>query len=107
MYLVDLQRIQGVIRLRQGRWEEAARVLDASLAASRGYPYVHAEVKALYVYGQLSAEQGAPERARACWEQALAICARLGEGLYRPHIERALSELGAPDAVDEPPAGAS
>jgi len=104
--LVDLRRIQGVIRLRQRRWEEAAGVLDASLAASRAYPYVHAEAKALYVYGQLYAAQGAPERARACWEHALAICARLGEGLYRPHIERALAELGAPDAVDEQQAGA-
>jgi tetratricopeptide (TPR) repeat protein len=101
LQLVDFWRIQGMIRLRQQRWEEAAAALDESLAASRAYQFVHAEAKALYVYGQLYAEQGAPERARACWEQALAICDRLGEGLYRPHIERALAEIDALVAADE------
>jgi predicted ATPase/class 3 adenylate cyclase len=91
--LVDLRRIQGMILLRQRRWDVAATALDESLAASRAYPYVPAEVKALYVYGQLHAVRGELARARECWQQALAICQRMGEGLYRPRIEQALAEL--------------
>jgi tetratricopeptide (TPR) repeat protein len=103
--LVDLRRIQGMILLRQRRWDEAAIALDESLAASRAYAYVPAEVKALYVYGQLHAARGELVRARECWKQALAICQRLGEGLYRPHIEQALAGIGAPVAIDEQAGG--
>lgn len=42
--------------------------------------------------GPLTDVQGEPERAREKYRAALAICARLGEGLYHPHIERALAE---------------
>ena len=59
----------------------------------RAMPYPYAEAKALYVYGQLHAVKGETEQAREKYEAAIAICERLGEGLYRPHIERALAEL--------------
>ena len=56
-------------------------------------PYPGAEFKALYVYGQLYAAMGECVKAREAYMRALAICKRLGERLYRPHIERALSAV--------------
>jgi hypothetical protein len=64
-----------------------------SLAKTSSYP--HGEIKALYVYGQLYAAKRQPERASERFQAALAICERLVEGLYRPHIERALAVLDA------------
>lgn len=91
--LADAHRIQGLLRLRQGRFDEAAAALEVSLARTRAMPYPYAEAKALFVYGQLHTAKGEPERAREKYEAALAICERLGEGLYRPHIERALAMM--------------
>jgi hypothetical protein len=56
-------------------------------------PYPYAEAKALYVFGQLHAAKGEQEQARKAYDASLAILNRLGEGLYRPHVERALTEL--------------
>jgi hypothetical protein len=56
-------------------------------------PYPYAEAKALWVYGQLEATRGDPAAARGRFEEALAICVKLGERLYCPHIERNLSDL--------------
>ncbi len=94
--MVDLWRIQALIQLQRGAWSEAERTLEAALAMSRDMRYPYAEAKALSVSGQLQAAQGEPERARECYEQALAICARLGERLYALHVERLLgtSEQG-------------
>jgi hypothetical protein len=39
--------------------------------------------------------KGEPEQAREKYQQALAICDQLGEGLYRPNIEQELAGLAA------------
>jgi tetratricopeptide (TPR) repeat protein len=93
LFLVDALRALATVRLRRVRWQEAVDALEAGLSLCRAMPYPYAEVKALHVYGQLHAARGEPEQAREQYEQALAICERLGEGLYRPHIEAALAEL--------------
>ena len=54
----------------------------------RAMPYPYAEAKTLWVYGRLEAARGDPAAARLRIEQALLICDRLGEGLYRPRIEQ-------------------
>jgi hypothetical protein len=92
--LVDVLRIQGLLAHRRGDRHKAGVALEESLALSRAMPYPYAEAKALYVYGQLHATKGEPEMAREKYAAALAICAVLGEGLYRPHIELALTALG-------------
>jgi len=89
--LVDILRVRGVLAVKQGHWQEAKAALDDDVERTRAMPYPYAEAKALYVYGQLYAAQGELEQAREKYEQALAICDRLGEGLYRPHIARALN----------------
>ncbi len=93
LFLVDALRVQAMARIQQARWQEAVDALEESIALCRDMRYPYAEAKALYVYGQLHAAKGEPERAREKYLAALAICERLGEGLYRPHIERALTEL--------------
>ncbi len=91
--LVDALRIKALLATRQGRWEEAEAALKEVLALCQAMPYPYAEAKALYVYGQLHEAKGEPERARERYEQALAICNRLGERLYAERIEGALMAL--------------
>jgi tetratricopeptide (TPR) repeat protein len=93
LFLVDGLRVLAMVRTRQERREEACALLEEAIAASRAMPYPYAEAKARYVYGQLHAAKGEQEQAREQYEAALAICDRLGEGLYRPHIEQALAEV--------------
>jgi tetratricopeptide (TPR) repeat protein/transcriptional regulator with XRE-family HTH domain len=94
LYLVDALRTEALIRTAQQRWLEAEAALEETLAMCRAMPYPYAEAKALYVYGQLHAAKGEPQQAREQYQAALEICDRIGEGLYRPHIERALTRLG-------------
>ena len=56
-------------------------------------PWPYGELKTLWVCGQLEAARGDPAGAHKHLKQALAICDRLGEGLYRKHIERDLRRL--------------
>jgi tetratricopeptide (TPR) repeat protein len=92
--LADALRVQAQLAIRQARWPETQAALDEALVVSRAIPYPYAEAKALSIYSQLHTARGEPELARACLQTALAICSRLGEGLYRPHIEQALTRLG-------------
>lgn len=87
--LLDVQRVRGMLHLKQQRWPEAEEALDHGLALARSMPHPYAEAKTLYVAGQLQAEMGHAERAHEHFTRALSICDRLGEGLYRPLIERA------------------
>jgi tetratricopeptide (TPR) repeat protein len=93
LWLVDALRVMGLLAARQRRWEDARALLEEAIALCRAMPYPYAEAKALYVYGQLHAAKGEPEQAHEQYQAAISICARLGEGLYRPHIERALAYL--------------
>jgi tetratricopeptide (TPR) repeat protein len=95
LFLPEALRIRALIAAKQQRWEAADADLTRAIEMAQAMPYPYAEAKALYVYGQLHAARGEPEYAREKYQAALAICVRLGEGLYRPHIERALADLGA------------
>jgi tetratricopeptide (TPR) repeat protein len=90
LWRMDALRAQALLAIKEERWKDGEQALDQSLALCRALPYPYAEAKSLYVYGQLYEAKGEAERAREQYAAALAICARLGEGLYRPHIERAL-----------------
>jgi tetratricopeptide (TPR) repeat protein len=91
--LVPALFVQAILAARQEHWPEAVAALEEAQALARAIPYPYAEAKALYTYGQLYAAKGEPAQARETYEQALAILDRLGEGLYRPHVERALAEV--------------
>jgi tetratricopeptide (TPR) repeat protein len=93
--LADALRILALVQLRRGQHAAAAEALDEACSYTRSIPYPWAEAKALYVYGQLHTAKHEPQQAREKYEQALAICDRLGEGMYRLHIERDLAALRA------------
>jgi tetratricopeptide (TPR) repeat protein len=95
LWLVDGLRILAIVRLRQARWQEACALLSEAIALCHAMPYPYAEAKTLWVYGQLEAARGDLAAARERFTQALAICERLGEGLYRKRIERDLEDLDA------------
>jgi tetratricopeptide (TPR) repeat protein len=90
---LDDARVQVLLRIRERRWQEGEATLKDAIALARAMPYPYAEAKALSVYGQLHVARGELEPARKKYQAALTICGRLGEGLYRPHIEQALAEV--------------
>jgi predicted ATPase/DNA-binding XRE family transcriptional regulator len=100
--LVDALRVQAMVAIRQGHHAVAEATLEEALAYSRAMRYPYAEAKARYVYGQFYMARSEPDLARAQYSAALAICERLGEGLYRPHIERKLSDLELPSRAHIP-----
>jgi tetratricopeptide (TPR) repeat protein len=93
LFRVDVLRMQGLLATKQGRWAGAVTALDEALERTRAMPFPYAELKALWAYGHLEAARGDATAARRRFEQALLICDRLGEGLYRACIERDLSVL--------------
>ncbi len=93
LVLPDALRVQAQWELRRGNWEKAEAALEQALSLCRAMPYPYAEAKALYVYGQVHATKAEPQQACGRFEEALAICSRLGERLYAEHIERALDTL--------------
>jgi tetratricopeptide (TPR) repeat protein/transcriptional regulator with XRE-family HTH domain len=82
-------RVQALMAIKQARGRVAETALEEALALVRAMPSPYAEVKVLYVYGLLDAVKGKPGRAREHFDAALAICVRLGEGLYAEHVEQA------------------
>lgn len=92
---VEIERIEGLIAVRDGRYDDAQRALEEALTLARAMPFPYAEAKALHGYGQLHQAQSESEQARERYEQALAICARLGERLYAERIEQALGEIAS------------
>jgi tetratricopeptide (TPR) repeat protein len=91
--LTDALRVAALYHIQRGEWADAERALDEALSLVRAMPYPYGEVKLLDTAGMLDAARGAPERARERYEQALALCARLGEQFYAVRIEHALANL--------------
>jgi len=91
--LIDVLRVRAQVDLQLSLFQEAQYLLEEVLLLSRtiGYPYL--ETKVLYVSGMLDAQRRDPAAARERFEQALAICERLGEELYRSQIRRELQGL--------------
>jgi tetratricopeptide (TPR) repeat protein len=93
LFRVDVLRIQGVLAILRRRWEVGVAALQEAVERAHAMPFPYAELKARWVYGQLEAARGDPAAARKQFTLALAICDRLGEGLYRTYIERDLRRL--------------
>ena len=91
--LVEALRVQGLVALRQERWDDAVRVLEeaVSLACRMRYPF--GEARVLHVYGLLHARREEPGPARRRLQAALAICTRLGARLDAERIERVATTL--------------
>jgi len=76
--LVDALWVRALIAQRRERWNQARRTLDTGLRQAQGMRYPYAEARLLHVYGEVYAQQDAPEEARERLTTALAIMRRLG-----------------------------
>lgn len=90
--LVEVLRVQAVLLARQQQWEEVEAALEETLTLCQAISTPYAEAKTLYVFGQVSLQQGAPEQARERSRSAQLILSQLGERLYAKRIEQLLSE---------------
>lgn len=93
LVIVDALIAQARLRICQEDWLDAGESLDDALAISKNMACPYADIKARYVYGNLYAARHLSSQAREKYEQALKICRRLGERLYRYRIEQALGRL--------------
>jgi len=85
--------VQAMLARKRAAWTEAGQALDEALHLCSLMPYPYGEVKIRFEYGRMFAARGDSTAARERFEHALAICDRLGEGLYRTYIERDLRRL--------------
>ena len=94
--LAEALRVQAMLALGQGRWEEAERALEEGLALTRSMPYPRGEGRLLQVYGEMHAQKGEPEPARERLEAALAIFDRLGARKDAEWTQQAITDLLQP-----------
>jgi tetratricopeptide (TPR) repeat protein len=98
--LVEWLRLQGMVGIRQGRYQDAQGALEEAIVLTRGMPYPYAEGCLLQVYGELHSRTGKARRARESLEAALAIFRRLGAHRDADQVEQAVAGLHeAPRAV--------
>jgi tetratricopeptide (TPR) repeat protein len=93
---VELQRVRGMVRARQGQWEAAERDFEKALSLARSLSYPYAAARSLYELGLMATQrmprfQGRLEKGQAGLEEALAIFRRLGAPKDVEQTERALS----------------
>jgi tetratricopeptide (TPR) repeat protein len=94
--LVDALRVQSLVAMRQGLWDEAMQALDEGVALARSMPYPYAEARLLHVYGAMHLQKGEPEPARERLEAALTVFRRLGARREVERVEQAIAGLSAP-----------
>jgi tetratricopeptide (TPR) repeat protein len=91
--LVDALRVQALLALQQGRWDEAHSTLEEGLELARVMPYPYMEGRLLQVYGRMHARTGEPHLARERLEAALAIFRRLGARKDIEQVEQAVAAI--------------
>jgi hypothetical protein len=90
---VDALRVQAMVTIRQGHWEEATSALDEGLELAQAMPYPYAEARLQHVYGEMYLQKGEPGSARERLEAALAIFRRLGAHKDIERVEQAIADL--------------
>jgi tetratricopeptide (TPR) repeat protein/transcriptional regulator with XRE-family HTH domain len=87
-------RVQGMVRTRQHRWQEAERIFVEAASLAHDMPYPYAEGRILREDGLLRLRGGETERARERLTQAQAIFRRLGARQDVEQTEQTLARLG-------------
>jgi tetratricopeptide (TPR) repeat protein/transcriptional regulator with XRE-family HTH domain len=85
--------VQARAFMREERWQEAEQALTEALELYQAMPFPYAEAQTLYLFGQMSLQQGAPDLARERFRSARTILEKLGERLYARRIEQMLAKL--------------
>jgi tetratricopeptide (TPR) repeat protein len=91
--LADALCVQARLATKREQWREAESAVEEAVALSRAMRAPTIEMRVLHIHGQFYVAKREPQQAREKYEAALAICDRLGGGMYRTHIWRELSEL--------------
>jgi predicted ATPase len=92
-FLQDLLRVEGMIRIRQKRFEQANAALQEALELGRSLPYPYAEGRALHQLVLLAEQTGKLEQGRSAFAQALRIFRGLGAARDMELTGEALSRL--------------
>jgi tetratricopeptide (TPR) repeat protein len=90
----DLLRVQGMLRTRQGRWQEAWDAVEESISLAQQMPDPYREAQGRAEAGRLAARTGRGTQARDQLREALAIAQRLGAHPSIRRIRQSLAELG-------------
>lgn len=91
--LPEALRVLGMVRARQGRWDEAQTAFQESISLARSLPYPYVEARALVEYGITQVHHGELEQAREPLGAAMAIFRRLGAKKDVERTEQVLREL--------------
>lgn len=91
--LIEALRVQGLVALRQGCWDEAGRVLAEALALARAISYPYGEARVLHLAGLLATGRGEGAAARERLAAALAGFRALGAGRDAAQAEQVLTGL--------------
>jgi tetratricopeptide (TPR) repeat protein len=89
---VQLLRVQGMLRIRQERWQEAREALEEAIVLAQRMPDPYREAQARAVLGELAARTGKYAEARGQLQLALANFQRLGA---RPYVRRVQGALAS------------
>jgi tetratricopeptide (TPR) repeat protein len=88
---VEALRVLGMVRRRQGRYDEASNVFGESVALARRMAYPFGEGRALCEWGRLAAERGDIPEARAHLTAAGEIFGRIGAQSERDRVRSILA----------------
>jgi tetratricopeptide (TPR) repeat protein len=92
--LVEALRIQGMLKARQERWDEAVDAFEEGISLARGMPYSYAEARALYEEGMMHVRKGERQQAQDRLREALVLFDGLGARSYIECTEHALADVG-------------
>jgi uncharacterized protein HemY len=89
---VDLLRVEGMLRSRQGRWEEAQRLLAEAIDGAHRMPDPYREAQSCAEMGVLAARRGDETAAREHGASALAMMQGIGALACAAYIERLIPQ---------------
>lgn len=90
---VEALRVRVIQATQQSDFDGAEQALEDGLRVSRELPYPYAEAKLLYSGGLCAHAQGDDARAGERLRTSQQLLTSLGEGLYLPHVRKALASL--------------
>lgn len=86
-------RLEAMLLLSHGQWEEADEALQTALSLASTLPYPYEAAQILFVRGRLRAEQGRSGEARGFMEEALTKFQRLGAQPFAQRVDQDLDAL--------------
>jgi ATP/maltotriose-dependent transcriptional regulator MalT len=93
--LAEALPVAALVAIRQMQWTKATRALEEGLELTRRIPYLYGEARLLHLYGEMQAQQGEGEAARARLVAAEEIFKTLGARKDAERVALAIASLPA------------